>query len=208
MVRYLTEAELIKQVQQGYTDAFEELTLKYQPIVYNISLRMLKNEQDAFDVSQDSLLKAFISIKKFNGNSTFSTWLYRITVNTCLDFIKKTKKSKHHISLEHGISSSDDNMVIQIEDKQQNTENAILKNERINALYEALDKLPPKHREMIVLRDIEGFSYEEISDITRLNLGTVKSKISRARLRLKELLLENKELFLSFLVLLIKDITK
>ncbi len=205
-MKYLTENELIQKVKDGNTDAFEELTLKHQTTVYNISLRMLKNEHDAFDVSQDALLKAFINIKKFNGRCAFSTWLYRITVNTCLDYIKKAKKDKHYISLEQGSSSNEDVPLIQIEDKRQNTENTILEKERTNILYKAIDKLPKKHREMIILRDIEGFSYEEISQITNLNPGTVKSKIARARLKLKELLCEHRELFLSFLVLLIKDI--
>ncbi len=207
-MKYLTEYNLIKKVQEGNTDAFEELTLKHQKTVYNISLRMLKNEQDAFDVSQDALLKAYINIKKFNGHCAFSTWLYRITVNTCLDFIKKSKKDKYHISLEQGSSADEDFPIVQVEDKKQNTENTILEKERTDILYKAIGNLPPKHREMIILRDLEGFSYEEISQITNLNPGTVKSKISRARLKLKELLSEHRELFLSFLVLFMKDMLK
>lgn len=199
----MNEKELIQLAKDGYTDAFEKLINEHQLTVYNISLKMLKNEQDAFDASQDALLKAFKYIKKFKGNSSFSTWIYKITVNTCLDYINKSKKSKSNISLEQTISQKDNETPLQFEDKKQNVLGKVLENEREKVLYEALDKLSYEQKEMIVLRDIEGFSYEEISQIKNLNIGTVKSKISRARLKLKELLLEHKELFLSIIVILI-----
>lgn len=204
----MDEKELIKKAKDGHIESFEKLIEKYQVTVYNISLKMLKNEHDAFDTSQDALLKAYKYISNFKGNSSFSTWLYKITVNTCLDYINKNKKNKQNLSLEQTISGKDNEIPVQIEDKKQNVMGKVLENERQKVLYDALDKLNPIQKELIILRDIEGFSYEEIAKITDLNLGTVKSKISRARLKLKDILLKNKELFLSILVILLKTIER
>ena len=201
----MNEKELIELAKDGNINAFETLIEKNQQIVYNISLKMLKNEQDAFDASQDALLKAFKYIPKFKGNSSFSTWIYKITVNTCLNYINKNKISSKNISLEQTVTQKDNETPIQFEDKKQNVYKEVLENERKRVLYDALEELSPNQKQMIILRDIEGFSYEEIAQITNNNLGTVKSKISRARLKLKEILLRNKELFLSVSVILIRS---
>ena len=198
----MSEKELLKLAKDGYTDAFEKLIDAHQQKIYNISLRMLGNEHDAFDASQDTLLKAFKYLNNFKENSSFSTWLYKIAVNTCLDHIQKSKRV-NITSLNQTVDLKDNETEIQYEDLNQNVEKDVLRNERERALYEALNQLPEKQREMIILRDIEGFSYEDIASIKNLNIGTVKSKISRARLSLKELLLKNKELFLSLSVLII-----
>lgn len=199
----MIEKELIEKAKDGHIESFENLIEKYQTTVYNISLKMLKNEHDAFDASQDALLKAYKYIHNFKGNSSFSTWLYKIAVNTCLDYINKNKKNKLNISLDETILAKDNEIPIQFEDKKQDVVGKVLESERQKVLYEALDKLSTIQKELIILRDIEGFSYEEIAKITDLNLGTVKSKISRARLKLKEILIKNKELFLSILVIFI-----
>lgn len=199
----MNEKELIKKCKEGYVEAFEELISSHQTRVYNIALKMLKNEDDAYDASQEALLKAFKYIKNFKEESSFSTWIYRITVNVCLDMIKKTKEKRNIISIEQQISLKDNEVTMQFEDKSQNVMEDILKSERKKVLYEAIDALPPHHREMIVLRDIEGFSYEEISEITKNNVGTVKSKINRARNALKKILINNRELFFYSAVLLI-----
>lgn len=199
----MDEKELIKKSKEGYVEYFEQLIEPHQVRVYNIALKMLKNEQDAFDASQEALLKAFKYISRFKEEASFSTWLYRITVNTCLDILKKRKESHNTISLEQQISLKDNEVSVQFEDKKQNVLEDVIKEERKKVLYEAIDTLSDEHRKMILLRDIEGFSYEEIAKITGKNIGTVKSKISRARNSLKEILLKNKELFLSILVLYI-----
>lgn len=199
----MNEKELIKKCKEGYVEAFEELISSHQTRVYNIALKMLKNEEDAYDASQDALLKAFKYIKNFKEESSFSTWIYRITVNVCLDMIKKNKEKRNVISIEQQISLKDNDVTIQFEDKSQNVMEDILKNERKKVLHEAIDALPAHHREMIILRDIEGFSYEEIAQITKNNAGTVKSKINRARNALKKILTDNRELFFFATVLLI-----
>lgn len=200
----MNEKELIKKAREGHIESFEKLINEHQKTVYNISLKMLKNEQDAYDAAQDSLLKAFRYISNFKGNSAFSTWIYKITVNTCLDMINKKKQKGNIISIEQQISLKDNEVTLQFEDKKQNVVSEILEEERKKVLYEAIDMLSVEHREMILLRDIEGFSYEEIAKITDKNIGTVKSKINRARIALKNILLKNKELFLTLIVLLMK----
>ncbi|MBR4892633.1 MAG: sigma-70 family RNA polymerase sigma factor [Clostridia bacterium] len=202
----MSEKELLKLAKEGHIDAFEKLIDAHQKRIYNISLKMLANEQDAFDASQDALLKVFKYLKNFKENSSFSTWVYKIAVNTCLDYINKNKKTSQNISLDETITQKDNETTLQFEDKGQNVFDLVLKSERERVLYDALNKLNFEQREMIILRDIEGFSYEEIAVITNNNLGTVKSKISRARIKLKELLLKNKELFLSFFVLITMNI--
>jgi len=202
----MSEKELLKLAKEGHIDAFEKLIDAHQKRIYNISLKMLANEQDAFDASQDALLKVFKYLKNFKENSSFSTWVYKIAVNTCLDYINKNKKTSQNISLDETITQKDNETTLQFEDKGQNVFDLVLKSERERVLYDALNKLNSEQREMIILRDIEGFSYEEIAVITNNNLGTVKSKISRARIKLKELLLKNKELFLSFFVLITMNI--
>lgn len=197
----MDEKELIKKSKDGHVESFEKLIEAHQLKVYNISLKMLKNEQDAFDAAQEALLKAFKYISRFKEEASFSTWLYRITVNVCLDILKKRKNSYNVISLEQQISLKDNDVSMQFEDKKHNVLDDVIKAERKKVLFEAIDKLSPEHKNMIILRDIEGFSYEEISKITDTNIGTVKSKINRARASLKEILLKNKELFLSVLVL-------
>ncbi|MBE7028806.1 MAG: sigma-70 family RNA polymerase sigma factor [Ruminococcaceae bacterium] len=203
---FMSEKELLKLAKEGHIDAFEKLIDAHQKRIYNISLKMLANEQDAFDASQDALLKVFKYLKNFKENSSFSTWVYKIAVNTCLDYINKNKKTSQNISLDETITQKDNETTLQFEDKGQNVFDLVLKSERERVLYDALNKLNSEQREMIILRDIEGFSYEEIAVITNNNLGTVKSKISRARIKLKELLLKNKELFLSFFVLITMNI--
>ena len=126
----MNEKELIELAKDGNINAFETLIEKNQQIVYNISLKMLKNEQDAFDASQDALLKAFKYISKFKGNSSFSTWIYKITVNTCLNYINKNKISNRNISLEQTVTQKDNETPIQFEDKKQNVYKEVLENER------------------------------------------------------------------------------
>ena len=198
----MTEQELIRKSQEGDPHSFGQLIESHESRVYHIALKMLRNEHDAYDAAQEAFIKAFRHIKKFKAQSAFSTWLYRITTNVCLDFLKRNK-DQQTISLEREIALEESEVSLQLEDETANTEEEVLKQERLNAIYQGMERLSPDHRQMIVLRDMEGFSYEEIATITNRNLGTVKSKINRARQALKEILLDQKELFFSLIVLLL-----
>lgn len=187
----LNENELIKKCIDGDIDAFETLIDKYKQTAYNIALGIVKNPDDAMDMSQEALIKVYRYIKNFNQKSSFSTWLYRIVMNTCLDYIKKNEKNKV-IPINEEIINNEDSCM------DSDPEKILDKKIQTQQIREAIDKLSPIHKNTIILRDIQGFSYEEIANITECSLGTVKSRIKRGRENLKAILKESmKEEYLS-----------
>lgn len=186
-------AELIKKACEGDKEAFEKLIIAHEKIVYNIALRMLKNTCDAEDASQEVFIKVYKSLKRFDGKSAFSTWIYRITVNTCIDIIRK-HSNQNTVSIDEEIETNEHSVKKQFQDSSPTPEETALSSEKASEVHKALQKLSSEHRTIITLRDIEGFSYSEISDITQMPVGTVKSRISRARSQLQTIL-EKSELF-------------
>ncbi len=191
----MTEKELVRQSKAGNLDCFEELIDAHQQKVYNIALRMLGNEQDAFDASQEVFVKVYKNLNGFQQNASFATWVYRIATNTCLDLLRKNKERKKEISIDSQIAFDDGEVAFQLEDTSADVEEALLKKERMQVLYQAIEQLREEHKKMIVLRELQGMSYQQIAQITGMNLGTVKSKINRARLALKNALENHRELF-------------
>jgi RNA polymerase sigma-70 factor (ECF subfamily) len=181
-----SETLLINKSKKGDIEAFEELIKEYKKVAYNIALRILKNKEDAEDISQESMIKIFKSIDKFNMESSFKTWLYRIVVNTCLDFKRKAKENT--ISVDQPVQAGYDEFYIDLKDETPSTEEIIEKKQMKEMVMEAIYKLDDDFKTIIILRDINGFSYEEISEILSCNIGTVKSRISRGRHKLKEIL--------------------
>lgn len=186
------EKALIQKAKQGDLTAFEELILKHEKIVYNVALRMMNHSEDAKDISQEVFLKAYRNIANFDERSAFSTWLYRITTNTCIDEMRK-RKGKQSYSLEEELENEDGTMQRQIADEGDTPEESLLREERKSEILQALEKLSAEHKAAVVLRDVKGLSYEEISEILDLSLGTVKSRISRARNQLKTEILKIRE---------------
>lgn len=186
------EKELIQKAKQGDMTAFEELILKHEKIVYNVALRMMNHSEDAKDISQEVFLKAYRNIANFDERSAFSTWLYRITTNTCIDEMRK-RKGKQSYSLEEELENEDGTMQRQIADEGDTPEESLLREERKSEILQALENLSAEHKAAVVLRDVKGLSYEEISEILELSLGTVKSRISRARNQLKTEILKIRE---------------
>lgn len=180
------ELILIKKSQRGDVEAFEELIRDYKKVAYNIALKLLKNKEDAEDISQEALIKVFRSIDRFNMKSTFKTWLYRIVVNTCLDF--KRKKSLKTYSLDETIKTEESEIKKQIVDNSNNPDIVLEKNIDSKMVLEAVHNLDEDFKTIIILRDIQGFSYQEISEILTCNEGTVKSRLNRARKKLKTML--------------------
>jgi RNA polymerase sigma-70 factor (ECF subfamily) len=180
------EVLLIKRSQKGDLAAFEELITDYKRIAYNIALKMLKNKEDAEDASQEALIKVYRSIEQFNMDSTFKTWLYRIVVNTCLDLTRKNKEPV--ISIDQPIQSGYDTFHMELEDEGLKPDEILDKKLTQEMVLEAIDQLEEGFKTIILLRDIEGLSYEEIAEVLSCNLGTVKSRISRGRQRLKEIM--------------------
>lgn len=191
----MSDEELVEKIKKGDIDAYEEIIKKYENKVCGIIYHMIKNQNDVEDLVQEVFIKVYKNLSKFKGDSSLYTWIYKITVNLCLDEVKKRKNiiyldEKLEVEdgeLERELPSSDKTQVELYEEK-----------ELKEKLHKCIGKLPEKQRVMIVLRDIKGFSYEEISEITSVKLGTVKSQINRARLKLKELL-DKEETFLEYI---------
>jgi RNA polymerase sigma-70 factor (ECF subfamily) len=186
------EKPLIKKAQDGQMDAFEKLILKYEKRVYNVAFQMFHNEQDAYDIAQEVFIKVFQSIQSFNFSSKFSTWLHRITVNTCIDELRK-RKSKPTESMDELLETDESFIKKQYADPDLTPEESVVLKENNSEIVLMLNELKEEHKAIIVLRDIKGYSYEEISEILDCSLGTVKSRLSRARLKLKEIYLNKME---------------
>lgn len=191
------ESKLIKLAKKGNTSAFEKLIVAYEKNIYNICLRMLNNEQEAYDASQEVCMKIWRQIEHFEGNSKFSTWVYRIATNQCLDILRKYKNKKE-ISIYQTNKDSDDEWVMEIPDEKANLEKHIEEIALQDVLQLALSELKDEYRELIVLRELQEHSYDEIGAILNLSQGTVKSRLSRARGALRKILSQNKEPYCSF----------
>ena len=193
----MVEKIIIKEAKQGNQEAFEKLITAYERIVYNIAYRMFNNEEDAKDMAQEVFIKVYRNLDKFDEEAKFSTWLHRITVNTCIDEIRK-RKGKETSSINELMELDDGEVGKQYASDEATPEEKVVSKEKIKDLESAIESLCEKHKTLIILRDIQGLSYEEITRITGSNLGTVKSRISRARLNLRNIIMKNEELYSEF----------
>jgi len=190
------EKDLISRSKAGDVEAFEQLISKYEKKVYNIALRAVDNHADASDLAQEVFIRVFKSIGNFKEQASFSTWLYKITTNVCLDEIRRRRK-RNTVSLEEEIRLESSEIKRQYESTDLRPDETAEKNELRQMVKEAIGKLSAEHRMAIILRDIHGFSYDEMSKIMCCPEGTVKSRINRARLALKNILKANEELFIN-----------
>jgi len=182
--------ELIKKAQQGDSNAFGELIAAYEKFVFNVACRMFGNAQDAEDIAQEALIKAYKNIDKFDFNSSFSTWLYRITTNTCIDEMRK-RKGKETYSIDN--EDEETGLSLQIKDTAPDASEKVMQQETVSEVRKAIDKLSEEHKMVIILRDIQDLSYEEVADTLGINVGTVKSRLARARKNLKDIILKDRE---------------
>jgi RNA polymerase sigma factor (sigma-70 family) len=172
------EDEIIRRVRAGDTDAFGLLVDEYQKNVYNLALRMTGSPEDAQDMSQEAFIKAYNSLSSFRGESKFSVWLYRIVSNVCLDFLRSRSKNQ---AMSLNVELDDGETELDIPDLRCLPEDELERALTRQAVRDGLEALPPDQRQILLLREIEGFSYEEICRILALEEGTVKSRIFRAR---------------------------
>jgi RNA polymerase sigma-70 factor (ECF subfamily) len=180
------ESMLLKKSIEGDIASFEELISKYNRYVYNIAYRMMGDEEDAKDMSQEALLKAFRSIRQFKMESNFSTWLYRIAINTCKDELRKRKEQV--VSLDTPIG---DKMTLGETLSDGDSANPILIYEKAELkvmIEKALDQLPEDGKNVVVLKDLLGYSYEEIGEMLEIPIGTVRSRLNRNRSALRKIL--------------------
>ena len=189
----MTENDLIRKCKKGNREAFNALFSRYQSQVINIAYSMLSDREDACDAAQEVFVKVYRSIASFNEKSSFSTWLYRITANTCADFLRKRQRGGNIISIN---APSDDGREFDIEDENSSVDEQMELSERQAAVRAAISELKEEHRIIITLCDLEGLGYDEISRILKIPPGTVKSRINRARSALKKNLTNKRELFL------------
>src|ERR1051326_544771 len=188
------EKLLIERCKRGEQGAFDKLVRAYEKRVYNLAYRLSGHYDEANDISVDAFIRVFQALKLFRGEANFSTWLFRIVTNVYLDRRKRTR-NKQHLSLEEYIELEENSVARQIEDPSPTPSEVAEQRERHDVLQSAIASLPDYQRAMVVLYHTEGLSYDEIASVMELPIGTVKSRLNRARLMLREKLEPHKELF-------------
>lgn len=182
----MTEQEL-NRCREGDKEAFEILVTEYQQKVYATALSVMGNEADALDASQEAFIRIYKSISKFRGDSSLSTWIYKVTTNICLDMLRKQGRVK--------TVNIDETAELTATDYGSSPEQYILTKERRAAVKKALASLPADLKAAFVLRDVNGLSYSEIAEALSVPEGTVKSRIARARAAIVNQIQKNTELF-------------
>ena len=178
----MTEKELVRAAQRGDDSAFEELVRTYEKRVYHLALRMCGNVDDAYEVAQEAFLSAWKGMRFFRGDSSFSTWLYRLTSNAAIDYLRRRQGGSD------GVSLDDEDTFLEVADPAPSPHQQAERLELRDALARGLGALSPEHRQVLLLRELQGLTYEEIAAALELDLGTVKSRIARAREKLRKYL--------------------
>ncbi len=181
-------ANLIQDALAGNQQAYAEIVNRYKDQIYHLIFRMVKDNAQADDLTQETFIKAFNALASFNSEYAFSTWLYKIAANNCIDFFRKKKLQTY--SLNSPIKAKDGDIQRDFPDSTQEPESGLISKEQTNQIKSAIEKLPKKYREAILLRHINDKSYEEIAEHLDIPLGTVKVRIFRAREMLKKMLRE------------------
>ncbi len=174
----------MRRVQKGNQAAFEELVRRYERKVYNIAYRILGNEDEATEALQDTFLRAYRFIPRFKFKSSFYTWLYRIATNVSLTRLRR-RKAQETISLDEPVKNTDD-LMFDLPDTGQTPEQVFQMKRLREKLQEAVKSLPEEYRAVVILRDLEGLTNEEVSKILKLSIPAVKSRLHRGRLALRE----------------------
>lgn len=192
MAEDLEDEQLVERAQEGDRDAFQKLVKRYQDKVYSICYGKVKDDQDAMDVSQDVFVKVFQHLENFNRESSFYTWLYRIAVNTSIDFLRKQSRVSK-VDYDDSIKSDDDvegNEYLMPSKLGINPDRALDRKELRGKMLEALESLSDKHRTILNLREVEGLSYKELAEVLEISKGTVMSRLYHARQYFQEALEE------------------
>ena len=181
----INEAQVIKAAKKGELSAFNRLVMAHQGMAYNVAYRLMGDVEAAADATQEAFIKAFKSIHQYRGG-TFKSWLMRIVTNTCYDHLRyQQRRPTETLAGEEAEAEYAPHLV----DPAERPEEVATRHELAEMLQAAINQLPPDQRTVLILSDAEGFSYQEIADITEVSLGTVKSRLNRARARLRDILL-------------------
>lgn len=185
----MDERELIARLQKRDEAAFEELIRQYEKKVYTLCFRMCGNSEDAEEAAQDAFLALWRGIDRFRQESSLSTWIYRLATNACIDTLRRRKKQSGSVSLD------DEELFVDAVDTSPQPQETVEHREAQKLLQEGLSTLPEEYRKVLILREIEGLSYTEIAESASIELGTVKSRISRGRSLLRNFLSGNGNFF-------------
>lgn len=185
------DLEWVRRLKEGDIKALEELVRCYQDRIYRLAYGLLQDPEDALDVTQEAFLRVHQSIGRFAGKSAFFTWLYRIVVNLCHDTRRKKARRKHEFSLDQVLEEREEagEAPLEIADPQGIGPDEVSADLELEMMVrQAMESLPDKHRTTLLLREVEGLSYEEIAEATQVNIGTVMSRLHYARKRMQEML--------------------
>ena len=190
----MTEQELVAQARRGDESAFEALVTENEKRIYNLCRRLTGHQEDAAELTQEAILNAWRGLGRFQGESSFSTWLYRLATNACIDFLRKEKR-RQSLSMTVSLDDEEEARQVELPDERYAPEGALERAEARRAVAEGLERLTLEHRQVLVMREIHGLSYAEIGQVLGLEEGTVKSRIARARGALRKVLTERGNLF-------------
>lgn len=186
----MDEPAVIAAAQQGDINAYNQLVIAYQQLAYNVAYRVLGDTERAMDATQDAFLKGYRAIDTFRGGS-FKAWILRITTNACYDLLRSAKRRRTS-SIDDLVEDEEHSGIL--EDDQETPEQYVQRQDLNDVIQAALATLPEDQRTVVILSDIQGLNYVEIAEATMVSLGTVKSRLSRARAKMRDYLLEHKEL--------------
>jgi RNA polymerase sigma-70 factor (ECF subfamily) len=186
-LRAPAETEFIERLRRGEAAAFEELVAERSGEIYGLLFRLTENSEEARDLTQETFLRAFQSIGRFRGEADLRTWIYRIAINQARNRWRwwRRRQKDSTVSLDATLGQSNQTVIATLAESSDNPEQQTLAHERESALRSALQQVGRAYRETVVLRDIEGFTYEEIATTLGINIGTVKSRLARGRQELK-----------------------
>jgi RNA polymerase sigma-70 factor (ECF subfamily) len=193
----IDDLTLVKRARDGDQRAFRLLVERYQRKVYSVALGMVKDKEEAMDVAQESFAKVYKYLQHFKGDSSFYTWLYRLTLNACIDVLRKraSRKGEHvEFNEEILVDMSEAHIGVLGARLGTNPQKSLLRRELAEKIEEALGELPEKHRAILLLRELEGMSYEDLAKALQIPKGTVMSRLFHARVKMQKLLSEYAEL--------------
>ena len=190
----MTEQELVERAKKGEEAAFEVLVTDNEKRIYNLCRRLTGNPEDAAELTQEAFLNAWRGLSRFQGESSFSTWLYRLASNACIDFLRKEKR-RQNLSMTVSLDDEEEARQVELPDERYAPERELERTEVRQAVAAGLERLTPEHRQVLVMREINGLSYAEIGAFLGLEEGTVKSRIARARNALRKVLTERGNFF-------------